>query len=173
VCSSIQNPQLCNIDYLHYMKGVILRSFPGNYDMKGQNVGHKFLSKMYIANNPTQISEFRTAFYKKLQSLLNIPHTVKKPFSTRSEKDSKGLDYVIYMYQGKDFFAVPNYYHGIGIWTPHLSILSEAELATCNEQLNKQYQISGIKCLVDAMAGTAVELNEIRMQDLRFRHNIH
>jgi hypothetical protein len=74
-----------------------------------------YLVKEYKASNQELISEPRKAFYIAIVNLIGK--------SKCEDKVINDIKYKLYSYDGDVLLAVPEYYHGIGVWTPHVSII--------------------------------------------------
>ena len=90
-----------------------------------------FFSKVFGVNhdgNPP-ITEFRKRFYRKLTKLVGQQQYVA------TDKVLGGQKCKAIQYNGIDLLFIPDYYYGIGKWTPHISIFQLTELEQHNEPL--------------------------------------
>lgn len=113
-------------------KNVILKYLPGKYDLLGQE--KKYLVKTFepLDKFKTVITDFRKKIYKYIQKKIN-----KKKKMYVKEKD--GVRYHIISFGGRKLLSVPDYYFGIGQWTPHISIADMDEIIKYNHQLDEKY----------------------------------
>lgn len=124
-----------NVDFHEHIKksyvdafsknNITLTSKLGEYDILGTD--NKFLVKKYTANDSQIITEFRKQIYQYLD----------KQFGSGIKKEKQ--DFVVYNYNGQDLIAVPRHSHGVGVWTPHVSIINTNELKKLNPTLYNQY----------------------------------
>jgi len=114
-----------------------------------------FVAKIYNATNPIYITHFRTSFYKYLESFLGK--------STRRYIKTASKGYYVYSYRGKDLIAIPEYYHGKGVWTPHLSLIKLDKIQRSNPNLYNAYEKSGVSALIRALAGSRGSLDHFNM----------
>jgi len=110
---------------------VMLNSGFGEYDLLGQGE-NKFFVKLYRPDKKMVITNFRTMFYKYLESEFGKPKIKKR--------EVNGKKYMVFSYDGHPLFAVPDFYYGRGVWTPHVSILNVGDIAKYNKPLYKEYQ---------------------------------
>ncbi len=104
----------------------------GLYDLLGQTA-NKFLSKIYelYDKNKLTITNFRKAFYQYLKSLFSVPYNIVD--------DTKTSGFALFKFGDEVLFAVPAFYYGIGVWTPHISIVNTGDVATHNKDLYAKY----------------------------------
>ncbi len=110
---------------------VTLSSGFGEYDLlgKGEN---KFFVKMYKPNKKMEITKFRTKIYGYLERELGKPKIRKKVVG--------GKTYVVFYYDKQELIAIPDFYYGKGVWTPHVSILNIGDIRAYNKPLYRKYK---------------------------------
>jgi len=104
----------------------------GQYEIFGQTP--KFFGRKYIPDNPQKITDFRRLLYD------HIIKKVKKGKPTYEQETRGSLKYHVYSFGGIPLYAVSQYNHGIGNWTPHISIVSEYDIQNNNKELHKKYE---------------------------------
>lgn len=125
-----------------------LISRKGKYEIMGE-----FMAKVYKAVNSSYITSFRMTLYKYLEKKLGP--------SKRKVAILNGKKYFVYSYGGRDLIAVPEYYHGKGVWTPHLSLIRLDKLEKANPQLYDTFQRTDVKTLVNALIGVKGTLDQV------------
>jgi len=108
-----------------------LKYIRGLYDLLGLGE-KKFFAKIYQPNQPELITEFRKAIYKYIGSELG-------KYKIRKKKNGKDMFYVFSL-KGMDLISVPEFYFGIGVWTPHISVVNLKDVAKYNQKLYKKYE---------------------------------
>jgi len=113
-------------------QNVILQYRQGQYDLLGQE--KKYLVKTFepLAKFKTVITDFRKKIYKYIQKKIK-----KKKKMYTKEKD--GVKYHIISFGGRKLLSVPDYYFGIGQWTPHISIADMDEIEKYNKHISEKY----------------------------------
>ena len=104
-----------------------------------------FVAIEYSPDYQNTITEFRTGFYRLLEAyyLQKNRSGIDKTQSNINVSDSKDpnqtLGYRIFIDQksGDPLYAVPEWYYGVGKWTPHLSIAHKSIGAKRNENQQK------------------------------------
>jgi hypothetical protein len=128
--------------YYNISPQMYMSSNKNDYAMMGE-----YFTKKYNASNPLHVTEMRMVLYKYLEGLLGQ--------STRTtKKSSDGTTYYIYSYEGKELIGIPEYYHGKGVWEPHLSFIKMDKLYKLNPYLHGQFRQNGISILTDKMKHT-------------------
>ena len=108
---------------------IYLKSSNTFYDIMGD-----FFAKVYVHDGDRkQITDFRMVLYRYLEMYLG-------KFTKREKVDIDGRVFFVYSYNGRELIAVPEYYHGIGVWTPHLSIIKLTHLRKYNPQLCEEFE---------------------------------
>ena len=141
---------LLTIKYNQISGNIYLKSKKGVYNIMGD-----FMAKVYKTNNPTYITDLRMVLYKYLEVMLGK--------SNRKVKIRDNKKYFVYSYRGKDLIAIPEYYHGKGKWTPHLSLIRLDKIKKSNILLYRNYQKYGIKELIMALRGVKGSLDNLNM----------
>jgi hypothetical protein len=138
----------------HYISpNIYLKSRSDCYEIMGE-----FLAKVYTHDGEKeQITDFRMVMYLYLEMFLGK--------STRQRRDIDGKVFYIYSYKGRELMAVPEYYHGIGVWTPHLSIIKLPILKYQNPKLYKEFKYDdyNVDVLIDEMYGVKGSINSLNM----------
>lgn len=129
---------------------IYLVSKRGDYEIMGD-----FMAKVYRATNSRYITQFRMAFYKYIENILGR--------GIRRKIIMNNKIFYIYSYRGRDLLAVPDYYHGRGVWKPHLSLIKLNKLQKSNPVLYRSYQKSGLKELVKALNGVRGSINQLNL----------
>lgn len=96
-----------------------------------KKMGHYFTKPFTIISGPESIREitnFRKLFYTKLIAYLT-PYTGKITWQKVGNR-------WLYTASEKVLFTVPEYYHGVGVWTPHVSIVKDEEIKKYNLALS-------------------------------------
>lgn len=127
-----------------------LISRKGKYEIMGE-----FMAKVYKAINSTYITSFRMSLYKYLEHKLGP--------STRKIAILNGKKYFVYAYGGRDLIAIPEYYHGKGVWTPHLSLIKLDKLQKANPHLFNAYQKSNVGTLINALTGVKGTIDQVNL----------
>jgi hypothetical protein len=112
---------------------IILSQEQGKY----HKMGAYYVKKYYIIYETqiNTITEFRTSFYKKLRNYF------RKNLGDYSfdwywdETGNTRNDYTLAKIGNDVIFAIPNYYFGIGVLEPHISIAKEDEIKQYNPTL--------------------------------------
>lgn len=141
---------ILTVKYHQLSPQMYLTSKKGKYQIMGE-----FMAKVYTAVNSSYITQFRMSFYKYLEHHLGL--------AKRSVKYVNGKKYYVYSYNNRELIAIPDYYHGKGIWTPHLSLIKLDKIQKYNPQLYYAYQKNGINALIYALAGVKGSLDHINM----------
>ena len=138
----------------HYMSpSIYLKSTNDCYDIMGE-----FFAKIYTHDGPKeQITNFRMVLYLYLEMFLNKSH--------RQRQNIDGRIFYVYSYKGRELIAVPEYYHGVGIWTPHLSIIKLPILKYQNPELYEEFEDEDHDpdVLIDEMTGVKGSINNLNM----------
>jgi hypothetical protein len=122
----------------------------GKYDIMGD-----FIAKVYKSHNSMYITHFRMAFYKYVENILGK--------GSRTTKIVNGKKYIVYSYRGRGLLAIPAYYHGKGVWTPHLSLIRLDKVQRSIPALYKAYQMYGVNALIHAMMGVKGSMDTFNM----------
>jgi len=109
--------------------GLNLTSPMGGYSILGTTP--KYFVREYIADDTNKISTFRIQVYKYIEQQLGQP--------TKSQRLHNNVNYIIYSYGGNELYAVPEYYHGKGVWVAHLSLANEFDIKNNNAQLFQEF----------------------------------
>jgi hypothetical protein len=147
------NPNILRImkqQYFNLNPQMYIISKPGGYEIMGD-----FMAKVYTATNSNYITQFRMSFYKYLESILG--RGSRRIFIIANKK------YYVYSYRGRDLVAIPDYYHGIGIWKPHLSLVKLDRIQKSNPNLYNLYRQFGINALVHALRGVKGSMNQFNL----------
>ena len=137
------NPHLrivIDIQYNRITPQIYISSPKGGYEIMGD-----FFAKVYTQTNAEYITLFRKQIYKYIEGFLGK--------GQRRLAIVNNIKYFVYSYRGRDLLAVPEYYHGNGIWKPHLSIIKLDKIQKSNPKLYAQYLRYGISALVNALSG--------------------
>lgn len=128
---------------------MFLQSESGKYAVMGD-----YFAKVYTALDPKYITELRMTFYRYLEK-----HFIS---FTKHTRIVNGKTYVVYVYDGEELIAVPDYYHGRGNWTPHLSLTKISKISpVLYAEYNKN---KDIRVLVNALSGVKTgSINQINM----------
>lgn len=105
---------------------VVLQSVPGSYDLYGQTE-NKYYVKLLEPDQKLSITRFRKTLYHFIREWLG-PYTIY-------EKQK----YYVFQIHNIDLFAVPDFYYGVGIWSPHISIVNTADIRKYNYALYENY----------------------------------
>ena len=127
-----------------------LISRKGKYEIMGE-----FMAKVYKVLNSSYITTFRMIMYKYLEKHLGA--------STRKIATLHGKKYFVYAYRGQDLIAVPEYFHGKGVWTPHMSLIKLDKLKKANPNLYNLYLKKDVKILINALAGVSGSLDQVSL----------
>lgn len=138
---------------------IYLKSKNSYYDILGE-----FLAKVYIHNGNVQdITDFRMTMYLYLQMYLGE--------FKRSRVNDNGKVFFIYSYNGRELIAVPEYYHGKGVWKPHLSIVKMNKLSRHNPSLYNRFvdvynqnNSDGVRLLTQEMKNVKGSMNSVNMK---------
>lgn len=147
------SPQLKTImknQYFMVNPQMYIVSGKGKYEIMGD-----FLAKVYTALNSNYITHFRVAFYKYIENKLGK--------GIRKSVIIMGRIFYVYSYGGMDLIAVPSYYHGKGVWKPHLSLAKLDNIKKSNPILYNAYMHQGTKVLINALSGAKGKMNQINM----------
>jgi hypothetical protein len=142
--------KLLRFGYQQLSPQIYLTSQIGKYEIMGE-----YMAKVYTSNNSIYITNFRMILYKYLEKLLGK--------GKRSIKKISGLSYYVYSYHNMELIAVPEYYHGKGIWKPHLSLVKLNKIKKYNPRLYAKYKSYGINPLIDALSGVGGSINNLNM----------
>lgn len=140
--------------YQNIANNIYFKSSQSHYDLMGD-----FFAKVYVYDGDRSIiTDFRMALYFYLEMYLGR-------FTKRERIDIDGRVFFVYSYKGKELIAVPEYYHGIGVWTPHLSIVKLPVLKTQNPELYEKFENAEYdpNILVDAMRGVKGSISYLNM----------
>ncbi|VBB18406.1 hypothetical protein YASMINEVIRUS_869 [Yasminevirus sp. GU-2018] len=128
-----------------------IESIKGNYEIMGD-----FIAKVYTSQNPTYITAFRVGFYKFIESYLGK--------GVRSVTMINNKKFFVYSYKGTPLIAVPEYYHGVGVWKPHLSLVRLDKIQNSNPSLYSAYQEKNdVDVLVNALRGVRGSIDSLNM----------
>lgn len=127
-----------------------LTSKKGKYEIMGD-----FMAKVYTANNTSYITDFRINLYRYIEALIGK--------GRRRIVIIDNKRYFMYTYHGKDLIAVPEYYHGKGVWKPHLSLIKLERIKKLNPRLYDLYIIHGVTAIVDALRGSKGSVDHLNM----------
>lgn len=147
--------------YIEYFSDVKL--FPTDYNLYGKYLMKRFFAKRYTCDTVTgqvpKITQFRTEFYKYINERLK--NLGAKTASVKYDKE-----YYVYIYDGQPLFAVPEFYHGIGKWDPHISIIHTNHIQEFNQNLYDTY----VKALPDRKNGDDVTVltNKLVAHNIKF-----
>jgi len=147
------NPQLLRImqqQYAAINPQMYIISKSGDYEIMGD-----FMAKVYTSNNSNYITQFRIAFYKYIERLLGK--------GSRKHVTIANKNYYVYSYRGKNLIAIPDYYHGKGVWKPHLSLVKLDKIQQSNPTLYNTYKQFGINALINALRGVKGSLNQLNL----------
>jgi hypothetical protein len=117
-----------------------------------------FFAKVYEHDGDHKIiTEFRLVFYMYLEIYLGSSH--------RKRHNIDGRIFFVYSYNDRDLIAVPEYYHGIGVWTPHLSLIKLPHLEKQNPDLYEEFTESNANplVLVRSMRDVEGSINNLNM----------
>ena len=134
--------------------GIYLKSSQSYLDLMGD-----FFAKIYVnEGDPKIITDFRMTLYLYLELYLGR-------FTKRERIDIDGRVFFVYSYKGNELLAIPEYYHGIGVWTPHLSLIKLPTLKIQNPILYKKFEDSDYdpNVLIDAMKGVKGSISYLNM----------
>lgn len=109
-----------------------LTSELGCYDLIGASE-KKFYVKDYKPDDEKVITKFRTEIYNIITFLVGS-YDIKPEI-----KEISGKKFHVFSYQGKELFAVPDYYRGTGNWKPHISLASTDDLEKNNTNLFRTF----------------------------------
>jgi hypothetical protein len=139
-----------------------------NIYLKSRNSSYKimgdFLAKVYKHDGDiNDITDFRMAFYLYLKMYLGEHTRVRREIGYRV--------FYVYSYNGKELVAVPEYYHGKGVWKPHLSIVKIKKIKRENPALFDEFideyeenEDRGVRVLTRAMKGGKGSMNAVNMK---------
>jgi hypothetical protein len=140
--------------YYQIAGDIYLKSSNTYYDIMGD-----FFAKVYVHDGDRKkITDFRMVLYSYLEMYLG-------KFTKRERVDIDGRVFFVYSYQGRELIAVPEYYHGIGVWTPHLSLIKLPHLRKENPELYEEFEESNydIQILIDAMKGVKGSMSYLNL----------
>lgn len=97
----------------------------------------EFDYNLNVSNDRPQITNFRVYFYNKLLEYIKSIDSLITNY-TRREETIQNIKYTLLFYGSnpEPLFAIPDYYWGDGVWTPHVSLLqldnlpSESDIQT-------------------------------------------
>lgn len=141
---------LLAMKYKQLSPQMYLKSRSGSYNIMGD-----FMAKVYKATNSRYITDFRLVLYKYLEMLLGK--------GTRKVKNIDGKKYFYYKYNGMELIAIPDYYHGKGNWTPHLSLIKLDKLRKSNNKLYNIYLKHGLNSLIYSLKGSKGSLTNVNL----------
>lgn len=141
---------LLTMKYHQLSPQMYINSKKGHYGIMGD-----FMAKVYKASNSSYITEFRMALYKYLEIMLGK--------GSRKVREVDGKKYFVYSYNRRDLIAIPEYYHGKGNWTPHLSIVKLDKLDRSNPSLYLAYKNHGVSALISALSGVRGSIDQLNM----------
>lgn len=113
----------------HYT--LVSHELDANGQVKRDSNGHK-VTVNNVQLQQEAIFEFRKAFRNAVEKMLGCK------LQRSPVQNCPG--YTIYECSGKFIYAVPDYYHGVGVWEPHLSLFNEIHLNKNNHTLYKKEQ---------------------------------
>ena len=142
--------QIMKQQYLTINPQMHIVSKTGKYEIMGD-----FMAKVYTAVNSDYITQLRIVFYKYIESILG-------DFSRKSIIISN-KKYYVYSYGGRELIAIPHFYHGKGVWKPHLSLIKMSKLQLSNPVLYSSYEQYGINVLIDALRGVKGSMNQLNL----------
>lgn len=105
-------------DFKVTMSNTILTSSKGDYRV----------AKVYIASDEQAITRFRVQFYRALTVAYNrkmngnIQRGEKRPITDPKTKRTIDYQFFIDANTKEELYAVPEWYFGLGAWSPHLTI---------------------------------------------------
>ena len=111
-------------------ENLVLNHKPNIFDLLGLT-HKKFFAKLYYPDKPLVITDFRTLFYKYIGKKLGKYKIREKSFG--NEK------HFIFNIKGKDLIAIPGFYFGKAVWTPHVSIVNIKDIQSYNMELYEEY----------------------------------
>ena len=129
---------------------IYLHSSKDKYEIMGD-----FFAKKYTTPDSQRITNIRLSFYYYLQNKIG------KQQKKYKKVGPSGKTYIVYNYLGKDLFAVPEYYHGRGKWTPHLSFTKIPTIKKDNYELYKDFEKYGVNALSKALIGSSGSLDNL------------
>ena len=139
--------------YYHMAPSVYLRSTNSSYDIMGE-----FFAKVYLHDGEKkQITDFRMILYLYLQMFLGE--------FKREYHDIDGRVFHVYSYNGRELLAVPEYYHGVGVWTPHVSIAKLSKIKRKNPDLYDKLESNKFdsQILIDELKGVRGSMNYLNL----------
>lgn len=95
-----------------------------------------FYALIYTVNDNTLISNFRNQIYKYIKE--QIGSNLSSVEISRNNPKIKGKIDKFFAYCDKNgdvLYAVQDYFHGFGNWTPHVSIIKENDIKYYNKEL--------------------------------------
>jgi hypothetical protein len=116
----LENKYILNKDLIKYfLLKLLLKSNKGKY-----NIFNTFIAREYKVNDNFLITYFRKNFYNILTH--NYYKYKNKNIIKKNNKIiNNNIKYTCYKDNNNNkLYAVPEYYHGKGIWTPHLSLFN-------------------------------------------------
>ena len=102
---------------------------PDRFELMGNR--RKHFVKKYKSTTTSGITPFRKAIYKYIDKLIG-----KSSMSYKSVNNQK---YIVFSYHKMPLFVVKDFYYGINVWTPHISIVSDSDIEKYNPGLYKVY----------------------------------
>lgn len=90
----------------------------------------KYFALKYKCRHPSIITRFRMGLYRYISDKVgNIPSEYKMITRVSGQDPEKIDNYRVYSdIYNREVYAVQDYYHGVGVWTPHISLVTEDEL---------------------------------------------
>lgn len=110
---------------------LVLKYIRGLYDLLGLS-DKKFFAKIYQPDQQELITDFRKAIYKYIESEIG-------KYKIRKKKQGKDM-YYVFRIKGQDLISVPDFYYGIGVWTPHVSVVNIKDVERYNPKLYNKYE---------------------------------
>lgn len=141
---------LLDTKYNQLKNNMRITSSKGRYSVMGD-----FMAKVYRASDNTHITSFRMVLYSYLSIMLGRFRRKKITY------DGKG--YYVYLYNNKELIAVPDYYHGKGNWTPHMSLIRLDKVQKDNLILYNAYKRQGLSVLVNALHGSSGSIDNLNL----------
>ena len=125
------------------ISNIKLSSPRGSYKLMGHREDKKFYSRIYYIGEKDKeaITEFRIELYNLIANKLNV-RSEKFKHSDVTVECVGGLKYHVFKIWDKklnreeELLAVPEYERGIGIFTPHVSIVKNVEIKKRNNGKN-------------------------------------
>ncbi|QKF93989.1 hypothetical protein QKU48_gp0531 [Fadolivirus algeromassiliense] len=173
--SSFLNPGKLNTDFETVIKDAFKNSLYNKLELSHKNEWNKmglFYALPFNVNNNLCISDFRKELYIHISNLVQI---YRQPIDV--ERDSRKLagkkdKYKVYCdSKGVPLYAIQDYYHGIGNWSPHVSMIREDKLKSLNGKLYNYIESSAnISATFNNFIGMPIpnNINISNMHNLKF-----